>query len=142
MTENLLKEAMDCGWVTMGIRVPPPPPTWNFVVDFSKRWSSMDEGDFLDVLDVRVHWDKFIQQRPGGAYTAHVRVASQYRVDKGAFETDVYLPPIGTKPDEEWAKEVARLAVEKAIDKGWLETCEMSLASGLGHNWRNWRNER
>ena len=76
MTENLLKEAMDCGWVTMGIRVPPPPPTWNFVVDLSKRWSTMDEPDFLDLLDVRVHWDKFIQQRPGGAYTAHVRVLS------------------------------------------------------------------
>lgn len=55
MIENLLKEAMDCGWVTMGIRVPPPPPVWKFVVDFSKRWSTMDEPDFLDVLDVRVH---------------------------------------------------------------------------------------
>lgn len=77
MTENLLKEAMDCGWVTMGIRVPPPPPTWNFVVDLSKRWSTMDEPDFW------IYWtyvftgiSSFSSVRGGGAYTAHVRVLS------------------------------------------------------------------
>lgn len=67
MTENLLKEAMDCGWVTMSIRVPPPPPVWKFVVDLSKRWSMMDEPDFLDLLDVTVRWEKEIPKGQGGA---------------------------------------------------------------------------
>ena len=142
MTKNLLKEAMDCGWVTMSIRVPQPPPVWKFVVDLSKRWSTMDEPDFLNLLDVTVQWEKCVQQLPGGVYTASVLLDSQWYAGQ-RFETTIHLPPLfGNKPEEEWAKEVARRAVLKAIEEGRLVEYEQRLRSGLGHDWRNWRNER
>ena len=126
----------------MGIRVLPPPPTWNFVVDLSKRWSAMGEDDFLDVLDVTVRWEKEVPKGQGGTYTASVCLDSQWYAGR-RFETTIRLPLIfGTKPEEEWAKKVARRAVLKAIEVGRLDECEQRLASGLGHNWRNWRNER
>lgn len=142
MTENLLKEAMDCGWVTMGIRFSPPPPVWKFVVDFSKRWSTMDEPDFLDLLDVTVRWEKEIPKGQGGTYTAYVYLDSQWYAGR-RFETTIRLPSIfGTKPEEEWAKEAARRAVLKAIEVGRLDECEQRLASGPDMDWRNWRKER
>lgn len=137
MSENLLQEAINCDWVTWGFRVPPLPSEWKFVADFCKRWSMADESDFLDVLTVKVRWEKCLQQRPHGFYTASVRISSQYR-DKEPFQTTIHASVVnGTRPDEEWARVVARLAVQSAIDRGWLTASEDDLTAG-SKDWRTW----
>lgn len=139
MTENLLKEAMDCGWVTMGIRVPPPPSVWEFVVDLRRRDA---DADFCITLKAVVHWNKIFQQGPGGVYQAHVDLRNTSDVwNPRSIEPTIYLPPVEgfTKPEENWAKKVAEIAIKQAVAEGKLSATEWQIGGRAKKDWRKWR---
>ena len=139
MTENLLKEAMDCGWVGMVFRAPPPPCVWEFVIDLRRR----DARDDLDItLKVTVHWNKIVQQGPRGVYQAHVDLRNTSDVwNPRLIEPTIYLPPVEgfTKPEENWAKKVAEIAIKQAVAEGKLSATEHDLGDHAKKDWRKWR---
>lgn len=140
MTENLLKEAMDCGWVTPVFYVPPLPDSWGFIVSLRRRDA---DADFDITLKVTVWWNKIIQQGPGGVYRAHVDLRLRDGVWNPNLVTtpDFNLPPVEgfTKPEENWAKKVAEIAIKQAVAEGKLSATEHDLGDHAKKDWRKWR---
>lgn len=139
MSENLLKEAMDCGWVNSVFRAPQPPSMWKFVVDLRRRDA---DADFDITLKVTVYWNKIVQQGPGGVYQAHVDLRNTVYVwNPRLTEPTIYLPPVEgfTKPEENWAKKVAEIAIKQAVAEGRLSATEHDLGDHAKKDWRKWR---
>lgn len=139
MTDNLLKEAMDCGWVTIGFRVPPPPELWEFVVDLRRR--NADAGS-CKTLRVSVWWSKVFQPGPGGVYHGHVYLREEATwCPNLAVDADFDLAPVEgfTKPEVNWAKKAAEIAIKQAVAEGKLSATEHDLGDHAKKDWRNWR---